>query len=228
VNISREEIASTFGRHSVKVMEKSYLIPEKSTKALDFYNFVREVHDTTGFNENEEISNFSNQKKILAQIKKNKIAKRPSLELLSQNPPVIEDFPYRTEINSPLPLENTEMQNNEKENKENENCENNLDVLAENIKNQRILPFKRKQTNKISQMIQPPQKKICLSQQNNNITIHNNSASTLDLRAQILQQNSNLQKMMFEQNQAILRQNEAMLQQQAMLNEMFLKNLSRN
>ena len=33
---------------------------------------------------------------------------------------------------------------------------------------------------------------------------------------------------MFEQNQAILRQNEAMLQQQAMLNEMFLKNLSRN
>ena len=94
--------------------------------------------------------------------------------------------------------ENQENENKEKENKENENlenkCEKKLVVSAENIENQRITPFKRKQTNNFSQLLQPAQKKNCLSQQNNNITIHNNNGSALDLQAQILEQNTNFKK----------------------------------
>ena len=82
-----QEIADGFGRHSVDVMEKSYLLPEKSTRAISAYNLIREMGDTMGFDEKNKISNFRQQKKILANVRNNPSLKRKrsSLEILNDS-----------------------------------------------------------------------------------------------------------------------------------------------
>jgi hypothetical protein len=87
LGIQPQEIADGFGRHSVDVMEKSYLLPEKSTRAISAYNLIREMGDTMGFDEKNKISNFRQQKKILANVRNNPSLKRKrsSLEILNDS-----------------------------------------------------------------------------------------------------------------------------------------------
>ena len=86
MNVSKEEVAAQFGRHSVKTMEKNYLRKQKSTKAIDAYNLIRETYDLTGFNPNDEVDPFQHQRQVIQKLKNTKSIKekRPSLEILSQ------------------------------------------------------------------------------------------------------------------------------------------------
>ena len=200
VHISREDIAATFGRHSKDVMESSYLIPEKTTKPLEFLNLVREIHDQTGFTENDNTSNFLEKKRILYALKNKQISKRKSMELLSQNQPICyiqERAPTTATNRQELPSPNLE---------EHESTEDS--VMKENIPHEMQL----------SQALPVhPNKKICLSQ---NIQIYyNNTALNSDLANQLIEQNRNLQQMMFQQNQMII-------EQQQRFNQMFFQKFS--
>ena len=62
LQVSTEEIAGQFGRHSKQVIESNYLNKKKSTNAIEAYNVIREIYDTTGFDENEKIDPFIKQK----------------------------------------------------------------------------------------------------------------------------------------------------------------------
>ena len=69
LGISRQEIAHSFGTHSVDTMESSYLIPEKSTRAIDAFNLIREGHDTMGLNEKQEVNHFKKHQQLLKEIR---------------------------------------------------------------------------------------------------------------------------------------------------------------
>ena len=78
-----KDIAGQFGRHSVKVMETSYLQKQKNTNAIDAYNLIREAYDLTGFDENQEFDPFNHQRQVLQKIKNQPPIqqKRQSLEI---------------------------------------------------------------------------------------------------------------------------------------------------
>ena len=91
MNVSAEQVAGQFGRHTVEVMKENYLQKKKNTEAIEAYNLIRETYDVLEFDENEEVDAFAHQKKVLNSFKANKKFlkdKRPSLELLSQVMPV--------------------------------------------------------------------------------------------------------------------------------------------
>ena len=109
LGISDKEIAASFGRHSVEVMQNSYLVPEKSTRPIDALNFIRECHDVTGLNENEEVNHFKRHQMILKNIqnnpelKKDIKEKRNSLEILTQEQFIPTQSQRLQSINLPAP-----------------------------------------------------------------------------------------------------------------------------
>lgn len=60
--IYNAQISLNYNRHSVDVKQKSYIVPEKRTRAISAYNLIREMGDTMGFDKTNQHSNFSHQK----------------------------------------------------------------------------------------------------------------------------------------------------------------------
>jgi len=138
LQVSDEQIAAQFGRHTVEVMKSNYINQKKETNALEAYNLIRETYDAMPFDENAEIDPFISQRKNLQKLKNSNIMikdKRKSLEILSQvisHPP---PHPLHQYQQQPSPLEsiNQNIQHNSTIEKSSNNKENEEGILTQNF-----------------------------------------------------------------------------------------------